>query len=417
MKFEDMSKSIEESEKLEPSAVNELGTFVRSMFEQNLAVSPVGGRTMPDIGLAPTKKTQLVSIVRLDQVIDYPARDMTITVQAGITIWSLRKILAAENQRLPVDVPIPDRATLGGALATNASGPRRYGFGTLRDYLIGVSFINYEGHEVKAGGRVVKNVAGYDVCKLMIGSLGTLGIITQATLKVKPCPEEAAFLLTGCSGEELESLLQKVHESRTRPVCFELLNRKAADLVASQTGVQFSDHPYTAIIGFEDNRASVRWQVEQLANELGEKSPTEIIWKQNPKSELLWNSLADLQVGHECLFTIKANVLSCQVASICRGLTELPEKPSLQAHAGNGILFCHFGPGPSLERTKEIVNQLQDQAIVAQGNAIILTCPAEWKSELPIWGIPRGDAWLMRKIKQQFDPKGIFNPGKFVDGI
>src|SRR5438874_8668927 len=133
---------------------------------------------------------------------------MTVTVQAGITLAKLQELLASENQRLPVDVPQAERATIGGALAANVSGCRRYGFGTLRDYLIGISVVNDEGQEVKAGGRVVKNVAGYDLCKLYIGSLGTLGIITQVTLKLKPRPEEEAFVLVGCGHEMVEGLLE-----------------------------------------------------------------------------------------------------------------------------------------------------------------------------------------------------------------
>ncbi len=127
-------------------------------------------------------------------MIDYPARDMTVTVQAGITLAALQKLLATEKQRLPVDVPRADRATLGGVLAANVSGPRRFGFGTLRDYVIGITTINDEGQETKAGGRVVKNVAGYDLCKLHIGALGTLGIISQVTLKVRPMPEATTLL-------------------------------------------------------------------------------------------------------------------------------------------------------------------------------------------------------------------------------
>src|SRR4029077_853691 len=129
-----------------------------------------------------------------NRVIDYPARDMTITVQAGLPIAVLQRTLATENQRLPLDVPRPELATLGGALATNVSGPRRYGFGTLRDYVIGITTVNDEGHEVKAGGRVVKNVAGYDLCKLHVGALGTLGVITQVTLKLRPLPEHQQLI-------------------------------------------------------------------------------------------------------------------------------------------------------------------------------------------------------------------------------
>src|SRR5262249_48147262 len=153
--------------------------------------------TLLDFGLPPDRPGVGVDVRAFTQVIDYPARDMTVTVQAGITLAKLGELLATENQRLPIDVPQAARATLGGTLATNVSGPRRYGFGTLRDYVIGISVVNDEGHEIKAGGRVVKNVAGYDLCKLYIGSLGTLGIIMQVTLKLKPRPEEQVMILAG----------------------------------------------------------------------------------------------------------------------------------------------------------------------------------------------------------------------------
>ena len=176
-----------------PQSVADLGDVVRRAAAEQQALYPVGGGTMLGLGLPPSRPGWAVDLRSLNSVIDYPARDMTITVQAGVPIAELRRVLAAENQRLPVDVPHADRATLGGALATNVSGPRRYGSGTLRDYVLGLSTVNDEGQEVKAGGRVVKNVAGYDLCKLHIGALGTLGVITQATLKVRPIPEAARW--------------------------------------------------------------------------------------------------------------------------------------------------------------------------------------------------------------------------------
>src|SRR5262245_38483222 len=150
---------------------------------------------MLDLGLPPSRSGLGIDLTALDRVIDYPARDMTITLEAGITLARLQALLAKEGQRLPVDVPRPEQATLGGALATNTSGPRRFGFGTWRDYVIGITTINDQGQETKAGGRVVKNVAGYDLCKLHIGALGTLGIISQVTLKLRPLPEENALVV------------------------------------------------------------------------------------------------------------------------------------------------------------------------------------------------------------------------------
>src|SRR5262245_41594584 len=142
---------------------------------------------------------------------------MTITVQAGITTAALQAELAKENQWLPVDVPGPERATLGGAIALNQSGPRRFGYGTLRDYVIGISFVTDDGGEVRAGGRVVENVAGYDLRRLRIGAVGTLGVVTQVTLKVKPKPEAAAWVTLGCERDALGAVLDLLHGSRSRP--------------------------------------------------------------------------------------------------------------------------------------------------------------------------------------------------------
>ena len=148
-----------------------------------------------------------VDLCGLAQIVDFPARDMTVTVQAGITMKDLREIIVRENLHLPIDVAQGQRATLGGVLAANASGPRRHGYGTMRDYVIGISALNDDGREFKAGGRVVKNVAGYDLCKLLVGSLGTLGIITQVTLKLRPLPEQQALIGLACAADSLEALL------------------------------------------------------------------------------------------------------------------------------------------------------------------------------------------------------------------
>ena len=144
---------------------------------------------MLDYGLPPARPGVAVELRALDKVIDFPARDMTITVEAGITIARLDEITRAEGLHLPIDVPDPERATLGGAIACNVSGPRRYGYGTFRDYMLGITTVNDRGEEVSAGGRVVKNVAGYDLMKLHTGAMGTLGVITQVTLKLRPVPE------------------------------------------------------------------------------------------------------------------------------------------------------------------------------------------------------------------------------------
>src|SRR5437762_698653 len=200
-----------------PTSVAALCDIVRRCAADGTAIYPIGGGTMLDYGLPPARPGVAVSTAALDQVIDFPARDMTITVQAGITLAKLHALTTAEGLWLPIDVPEPERATLGGAIAANVSGPRRYGYGTFRDYVIGVSLVNDRGEETKAGGRVVKNVAGYDLMKLYTGSLGTLGMITQVTLKLKPVPEAWSSCLFFCGPDDLAAALDRLHRSATRP--------------------------------------------------------------------------------------------------------------------------------------------------------------------------------------------------------
>jgi glycolate dehydrogenase FAD-binding subunit len=400
-----------------PQSVAGLGDVVRRAAAEQQALYPVGGGTMLGFGLPPSRPGWAVDLRSLNAVIDYPARDMTITVQAGIPIAELRRVLAAENQRLPVDVPHADQATLGGALATNVSGPRRYGSGTLRDYVLGLSTVNDEGLEVKAGGRVVKNVAGYDLCKLHIGALGTLGVITQATLKVRPIPDSCALVTLGCGAEGLEALLERLHNSRTRPGCLDVLNMEAAGAVAQAANVALPEAAWVAIVGYEDSADAANWQVRQLMQDVLPAGVRGLEARAGGACRSLWQSLAESVDPPHARLSFKANVLSGAVASFCLLAAGLSAGIRLYAHAGSGIVYGHFSSDLTLERVQEMLKGLQDAAEAAQGNLILPRCPPEWKRSLPIWGRPRGDAWLMREVKAKFDPRGLFNPGRFIDGI
>jgi glycolate oxidase FAD binding subunit len=400
-----------------PTSASELGELIRRAAADNQAVYPLGGRTMLHIGFPPRKPGVGIDLLALDQVIDYPARDMTITVPAGITIAKLRDVLRAENQQLPVDVPLPDQATLGGALAVNASGPRRYGYGTLRDYLIGITVINDEGQEVKAGGRVVKNVAGYDLCKLHIGALGTLGIITQVTLKLRPVPENRAVVLVPCAVENLGAVLDQLHRSRTRPVVVDLVTRAAIDLANRRHADTFPEGPAVIAAVFEEKAETVRWQVRQLRDELGKVAVLGPEVREGPDAERVLAALTALPAWPDALLTFKANLLPQAVAGFVQQAAALPDRLLLLAHAGNGIVIGHAAGDLTAERARAMLQPLQEAAAKAQGYLVLPRCPVAWKQSLPVWGTPRGDIWLMRAVKDKLDPRHLFNPGRFVDGI
>jgi glycolate oxidase FAD binding subunit len=353
-----------------------------------------------------------VDLRGLDRVIDYPARDMTITVQAGITIERLRDTLKAEGQQLPVDVPFPERATLGGAIATNASGPRRFGHGTLRDYVIGITIVNDRGEEVKGGGRVVKNVAGYDLMKLYTGSLGTLGVVTQLTLKVKPLLEAVALVAAPCPPGMLETVLNRVlPTTATRPTMISVANGPAAQLLGSKAA------GHLVVVGFEEKAATVAWQVERLGQELPPELRTTDSEFQGDLAALFIQKWADFPLTNPHGLTFKANVVPAATAEFFRHADGLTPRPALIAHAGNGIVFGHLPADLGPERAKAILDDLDRLAAERAGNVVVLRCPPAWKAVVPVWGRSTPDRVLMRAVKDRLDPGRVFNPGRFVDGI
>lgn len=397
-----------------PGNAAELGEVVRSARADRQALYPVGGRTLLNVGWPPARPGSAVDMRLFTEVAEYPARDMTITVGAGITLARLRDLLKSENQRLPIDVPLAEHATLGGALACNTSGSRRLGFGTLRDYVIGIRVVNDEGHEVKAGGRVVKNVAGYDLCKLHIGALGTLGIITQVTLKLRPLAEERALVLLGCDAESLGPLLDEIHASRTRPVCLEVFNEAAIrELRQSATGT-LPDAHRVVVVGFEEKRETVGWQVKQLVEELPAARVQSLEARFGSTCDSLWHACDELALWPHARLTFKANLLPHALADFFREAAKLPDHLVLHAHAGNGIVLGHATENVTLERAQAILASLQPLASAAEGNVVVPCCPPAWKQSLPVWGAPRGDSGLMRQVKEKLDPGSLFNPGRFV---
>jgi glycolate oxidase FAD binding subunit len=396
-----------------PASVAELGAIVSRAAVDGAAVYPLGGRTRLDLGNRPIKAGLAVDVCGLDQVIDFPSRDMTVTVQAGIRMNGLQALLAPENLRLPIDVPEADRATLGGSIAANTSGPRRYGFGTLRDYVIGISAVNDAGKEFKAGGRVVKNVAGYDLCKLLVGSLGTLGIITQVTLKLRPLAEEQALIVLGCAADGLETLLEQLHATATRPVCIELLNRRAAAEVFRRADMEAPASVWAVVVGYEGNEEAVRWQVQQLIVEVGAASQlaVRIGFTTGP----LWDALVSGAGRTEAPLSFKASVLPSAVAAFCRAADAEPDAVTVQASAGSGIVRGHWQAG--LTETRAAALRASWRGWSERGGTVVVErCPPEWKRAVPVWdALPAGA--LMRAVKEKLDPNRVFNPGRFVEGI
>lgn len=401
------------TEVIQPESVAELATLVG---DSDTAIYPLGGQTSLDFGLIPRKSGIGVSLQHLNAIVDYPARDMTITVEAGITMQKLAATLAVEQQHLPIDVPHPGRATLGGVIATNFSGARRYGCGTMRDYVIGVQAVDARGTTFNAGGRVVKNVAGYDFCKLLTGSLGTLGIITQVTLKLKPIP--ASSVLVACTVPDAQTAEQRLGDlvnTATTPVAIELLAGHAweqADSVLS--GVSPDDEYFGwLVVGLEGTAPEVEWMVEQLPRE----------WSANAShvfrgadADALWQQLRDFSAADDESnydFVIKATTVASGTVPIVAVAKRLG--CDIQAHAGDGVTILRFSDPPAAGLTRVLSAELMPLATHYHGNVTMLAAaqPGELTATA-VWG--RGDqaVELMTGIKAAMDPHNRLNPGRFV---
>lgn len=400
-----------------PATQLELSRFVSENAQnERRTLCPVGGRTALHFGFVAPEPMKLVSMSQLNRLVDYPARDMTITVEAGMRISDLQRTLAEQRQQLPIDIAQSERATVGGAIATNTSGPRRFGHGTFRDYVIGISAIDAEGRLYKAGGRVVKNVAGYDICKLLVGSRGTLGIITQVTLKLRPLPETSALLwITLDSFAEIEQRLQRLLNSQARPNAMEVLNPAAAALIVASARCELPTNAPVLCIGVEGSRREVDWQLEVLTQEVTSIGVQECRQIRDHNAQRIWDSLTEFQTCADDPLTFEANLRPSQCMAFAERATELGV--AVQVHAGNGLVIGQLlDEAATIGQTTAILNELRPLARSQGGNLVVLHCDAEWKARMPMCGDPEQSWPLMKQLKQKLDPQGLLNPGRFVDG-
>lgn len=382
---------------------------VRRAVADGVPIYPIGGGTSLDYGARADRPGIGLSLAKLDGLVDHAVDDMTITVEAGMTIDTLARYLAEKRQRLPIDIPQSDRATLGGVLATNPSGPRRYGHGTMCDYLLGIRAVDGTGQPFSSGGRVVKNVAGYALSRMLVGSLGTLGIITQATLMARPMPEMTA--LAACDVpdfETVERLLAQLVHTKTVPSAIEL-----------QAGSIDDDHPRMGpilqssvarlLVGFEGSEAEVNGMVDRLRSEWRELGISSTMTIVAAEAERLWEWLTDFSAQ------LQISVLPSATVAMIERLLAVDPQCSIQSHAGNGIIRASLSPFTSNRLAEVVREELRPAVSEAGGKLVILSCPDDADLTVrDIWGPPGDAAVVMRALKDRFDPHGLLNPGRFA---
>lgn len=400
-----------------PATQSELARWMReNAAGPRQVLCPVGGRTALQFGAAETCQT-LVDLKELRKVVDYPARDMTVTVEAGLPVSELQRLLATEGQQLPIDIPQATRATLGGAIACNSSGPRRYGYGTLRDYVIGISAVDAGGQLFKGGGRVVKNVAGYDLCKLLVGSRGTLAVISQVTLKLKPIPQATGWWwFTFETFAEMENVLERLLTSEARPTALEMLDVPAARMIAAESRLTLPcDAPVLAVL-VEGSDHDVAWQLAALRKEVVPFGVQDLQTIEGADALRLTATITEFSVPTDEPLTFQANLRP----SVCWRFAELATQldVAVNCHAGNGVIVGQLPESvATAEQAQQLLQPLRDLARSAGGNLVILHCDREWQSQLSLCGDAEPVWSQMRQLRMKIDPDQLLNRGSFLGSV
>lgn len=391
-----------------PNDAEGVARILKDASNEKLAVIPRGGGTMLDLG-APLRRAEVaLSLEKINRVLDYQPANLTVRTEAGITLDALNQTLAQHGQFLPLDPPFPDRAMIGGILATNVSGALRVRYGSARDLLIGIRVALADGQIVKGGGQVVKNVAGYDLPKLFIGSLGTLGVIVEATFKLAPLPKKSATVFAAFENlDNACAVATKILQSPLLPSGLEILNRSASLALGLGDGIAL----VTRFDGVANAIEREAGDVEKWSRENGSMATTIMGDRAS-----LWARLRDFIFEKETV--IKIGVLPTQIGEIGAEAERLAQEhdiaSSFIAHA-IGIMFIAFEG--DLDHISNLITALRKSVITKNGHVTIQRAPCALRERVDVWGPLQSDFGIMQKLKKEFDPNGILNPGRFVGGI
>jgi glycolate oxidase FAD binding subunit len=392
-----------------PASPEQIAAALHLCSEANASVTPWGGGTAMGIGNPPRQVDVVIGLDRLNLLVEHDQANLTASVQSGCRLTALQKLLARHDQFLPFDPPHAARATVGGIVAANLNGPRRNSYGGVRDLVIGMKVVLASGERIKAGGKVVKNVAGYDMCKLFIGSLGTLGIITEATLRMAPIPETAATVVTMGTLPLVWQLADELARSKLLPSAVFLLSPAAS---TADHREQIGWRLAVCCEGFEKGVARHLQDAQDAAKRIG--MGTEIL--QSSGHNQFWEELRDfpLHAGRLVYRLTVPRALAAAVIQTIHNWSTTGFRAEIVSDVTMGSVW--ISSAVSDEAVKWFA-RLIAEAREHRGHAVMLAAPPNLKEGVDVWGPPPATLNLMREIKRQFDPKNLLNPGRFVGGL
>jgi glycolate oxidase FAD binding subunit len=390
-----------------------VAAVLRLATERGLAVIPRGGGTALALGAVPRRFDLLLDLGGLNHIVEYHPRDLTATAEAGVSIKALNEALAAHGQMVPLDPPMPAHATVGGTLATNLSGPRRLRHGTARDCVIGSGAVLADGTAIKSGGRVVKNVAGYDLNKLLIGSAGTLAVITRATFKLSPLPAKRGMAVALFdSAAAAHAVAMRIADGTLAPLTLDIAGPGALpgavpDAAGWTLLVEIAGAPVTVVRARDTVIALAHRGGARSARSLDERDAAPLV-----------AALRDF--GHNdrtrAPLLLRASVLPSRTGAaldICSSSPDGYAPPHIVAHAGNGVVLSAWDVDGVAE-VRRIIEEVRTALAPLDGIVTVEQCPAAAKDGLDVWGISGPDVELMHRVRREFNPDEVLSPGRGV---
>jgi D-lactate dehydrogenase (cytochrome) len=403
----------------QPGSVEEVALLMRLAGELELAVSPWGGGSRQSLGCPLARLDLVISLERLNRVIEHYPSDLTAVIQAGATLQAVNETFGQAGQMLPLDAPLAGRTTLGGIVAAGplATGLRRLAYGTARDMLLGVQVARADGRLIRRGGLVVKNVAGYDLSRLQYGAMGTLGLITQVNVKLFPCPEDSGAVLAAFTRRaQAGAVVDQLMGSRLQPATIALFDhRLAAGLGLDEVA------PNWLFVRFDGRAAAVAHQLRDIATWLNASGAVVITTWDAAALNNHWSTLTDfaqLARTRADEAVLRLNVPSAEVVAALNRLELLCAEAGLAARtladAATGVIWLRLAPAE--KPVSGSLSALQWRLLQDWPQTIVAAAGPELKADLAVWGEPPDALKVMARIKSRFDPQNLLNPGRYLVG-
>jgi glycolate dehydrogenase FAD-binding subunit len=418
---------------VQPGDSAQIAEVLRFAGAEKLAVIPCGGDTKLGIGSPPARYDISLDLARMNRVLAYDPQDLTLGVEPGMRIEDLLRALAEQKQFLPLAVPYLERATIGGIVAANSSSPLRQSYGGVRDFCLGMEFVTGKGIQAKSGGRVVKNVTGYDLHKLLIGSLGTLGVITRVNFRTFPLlPAQETFVAAFSAAELAYQFCAAITRSPLTPQMVEVANPAAARLIFSAgTGTHLEPRAWSVIVSAAGQPEVVDRYARELGHMAGGAKADELVPLGDSEAP---DVLARIREFPRLILEaepsgaiFRIGVLPTAMAGLLGELNALAALCGVDLIAltrASGILYAALLPKEGDSAPLASISKAVQEVFGACGksefnaSAMLERAPAEVKKAAGgVWGAPRPDFGLMRRVKNSFDPNGVLSPGRFAGGI